>query len=47
MKALFFLIWLFLIAILVAGIYLVINDHKVLGWILIIIAVTSEIHYKE
>ncbi len=47
MKAIVFLIYLFLVSILVAGIYLVVNDHEIWGWFLIIIAVTSEINYKE
>jgi len=47
MKALFFLIWLLLIALLVCGICLVVNGHTLWGWILIIIAVFSRVTYRE
>lgn len=47
MKALLFLMWLFLIALLVTGICLVVKGHALWGWILIMVAVCSRVTYTR
>jgi hypothetical protein len=47
MKAILFLIWLFLISLVVAGIYLVVTGNTLWGWFLIIVALCLRVTYTE